>query len=136
MQTVGAVSQDVYNVLNLLWLVASHTAIHLLLTHRGKTQQFARTDIMKEVHQFLGWDRYYHCFWKDFTCIHVVKLLQRLMQKANDFKWISDCKNTFNTHSRLLTMGPMLSFPGCPEPLCPVYECELHWNWSHPLAGQ
>jgi hypothetical protein len=62
-----------------------------------------------DIHSFLGLARYYRRFIDNFS--KIAKPMTNLLKKTNDFKWMPECEQSFQTLKQKLTTTPMLALP-------------------------
>jgi hypothetical protein len=62
-----------------------------------------------DIHSFLGLARYYRRFIDNFS--KIAKPMTNLLKKTNDFKWMLECEQSFQTLKQKLTTTPMLALP-------------------------
>ena len=81
-------------------------------TDPAKTEKVAKWPIpnsTRDVKQFLGFASYYRRFIRDFATI--AKPLHRLTEHSAEFRWTSQCQDSFEELRRKLVSAPILAFP-------------------------
>jgi hypothetical protein len=70
--------------------------------------------LVTSIHSFLGLVGYYCQFILNFS--NIAKPMTKLLEMDAKFKWSQDCKDTFLTLKKLLTIAPILAQPEIEKP--------------------
>jgi hypothetical protein len=64
---------------------------------------------MTDIWSFLGLVGYYHRFIENFS--KIAKPMTNLLKKTNEFEWMPECEQSFQTLKQKLTTTPVLALP-------------------------
>ena len=86
-------------------------------------EDFPQPKNVKEVRQFLGLSSYYRRFIYQFSSIALP--LTMLTRKGTQFRWTTECQESFDTLKERLTTAPVLSYPSFNRPFVPETDASV-----------